>query len=175
MNRNIIAIIAIFLVQSISPQLVEPSDISLLNPETKLPDPTFKEKFGIVEQAIYIYKLDAQLGTKKEDLCKAYRSGNYGSQETVFDIDQIDVGKKGWTRYYQFQIRQNRYTIKIFLTEETAYQQVLPAEDIICQGSINTPPVTFQILPNINEILGACNIKPHRINSATISETGKSL
>lgn len=125
------------------------------------PDVLFKKIFDSICFGLSVYKSDVIGQFTKEALIK-----NFGkvvlNPSISFDLENIDIIKKGWTRYYPFSIDGKSFILRIFLTEEKAYQ---PAVAILYEGNIQNPAVTFQVLPSLNEILADCKIKPSRTYS----------
>jgi len=159
----------LFLVPSIIavPQGMLPGTLPI-QPESKVSltksKITFKQKFDILCLALLIYKLDAvkrcSKGVVQEILRKEYDGAFVNFVGLQFDLENIDLGKKGWTRYYPFSIYDDHYIVRVFLTAERAYQ---PAVTVLHEGVIKSPPVTFQILPGLNSILDQCEIEPANI------------
>ncbi|MDP2913725.1 MAG: hypothetical protein Q8N91_06975 [Candidatus Omnitrophota bacterium] len=175
MNRKRLSIVltALFLVQIVpftkifceEAVLLNPStllrvDTELgrsINPSAKVPSIYFKQIYGIMCMALSIYKADAVRHSSKEDLIRRY-DGAFPDRSARFDLNNIDIGKKGWTRYYPFAAGNKNFIARIFLTEERFYQ---PNAPVLFQAHIDNPAVTIQILPGVNEILRGCQIKPH--------------
>jgi len=103
-----------------------------------------------------IYELDAVKRYAKDAIMREY-PGLFFNAEVRFDLANIDLGKKGWTRYYPFSVGDKNFIMRIFLTAERSYQ--VPVATLF-EGSIQKPAVTFQVLPCVNEILADCKIKP---------------
>jgi hypothetical protein len=72
------------------------------------------------------------------------------SPEIRFDLEKIDMGKKGWTRYYPVMVENRQFIVRVFLTEESSYQ---PQTPVLYEMVIRNPAVTCQVLPNINSII----------------------
>lgn len=127
-------------------------------------DNFFKNIYESVYTGLSIYKLDAIEKYTKEMIIT---NSQYGARNSLirFDIENIDIGKKGWTRYYPFSIGDKNFIMRIFLTEELQYQ---PNVRVLYEGTIEEPAVTFQILPSLNDILLDCKIKPFRTYSTTL-------
>lgn len=84
--------------------------------------------------------------------------------EVRFDLDRIDMGKKGWTRYYPFSISGKDFIMRIFLTREYLFQ---PKAEVLYEDTTGDKELTFQILPGLNKILEGCRIKPHNPNPSS--------
>lgn len=146
--------------------LSAPTRIDLNNPDILL-----DELWDVVRSALFIYSLDAVTRHPKEEVIRKVISASaIVSSKARFALDLIDVGKKGWTRYYPFSIGDTQFVVRIFLTAERAYQA---EAKVLFEGSLENPPVTFQILPDLNSILRDCVIKPHVIHPS--SEAARSI
>jgi hypothetical protein len=126
-------------------------------------DRSFKKIYDSVCFALSVYVRDVIGRSAKENLIRDF-SDVALHPGIRFDLEKIDMIKKGWTRYYPFSIDGKEFIMRIFLTSERSY---LPAAPILYEGSIATPAVTFQVLPSLNTILSDCKIKPHRAYSPT--------
>jgi len=167
--KKLSVITAIFsLAQAIASPVGVFPEISQLNPpvKTNLNDPNiiFKCKAAILCEGLSLYKLDAIERCAKEEIIEQLGRPQDGLAPVRFDLDHMDIGRKGWTRYYPFSSGGKDFIIRIFLTAERAYQ---PKVEVLFEGSIGNPPVTFQILPGLNSILKDCRIKPHNFYSST--------
>jgi len=168
MNRrgSAIMLCILFLVQSLAyPQELLHRTLPL-NPQTKVSPNNVKlaflQKYDVLCMALLIYKLDAVERSPKEvvkeSIMREYDRAFFNLTGVKFDLEHIDLGKKGWTRYYPFSVHGEWYIMRIFKTEERVYQ---PEVSVLLEGDIEDPKVTFQILPGINRILEQCKIKPH--------------
>lgn len=159
MNRKKLAIILItlLLVQSIPAAKVFCEETAPLNPSARAPSICFRQIYSIMCVALSIYKADAVNRFSKEDLARRY-GGLPAGESARFDLARIDMGKRGWTRYYPFRIGGRDFIARVFLTEERFYQ---PPAPILFQAEIDNPAVTIQILPGVNELLSECRIRPH--------------
>ena len=124
-------------------------------------DNFFKKIYESVYVGLSIYKLDTIEKYTKERLITDFHSGG-GNGLIRFDLENIDIGKKGWTRYYPFSIGDKNFIMRIFLTAELQYQ---PKVKVLYEGKLDDPDITFQILPSLSDILSDCNIKPFRTYS----------
>ena len=165
MNKRKTAAIAVlfFLVQAIQLTGMAPAENLSPNPLTEIKiggsDLTFKETCTFLCVALSIYKSDAFQRMTKEELMKAY--GPFLAGSTIrFDLANLDVGKKGWTRYYPFSVGDKQFVARIFLTKETLFQ---PTVSVLSELVVENLGVTLQVLPGIDEILTDCRIKPNRI------------
>lgn len=160
---------SIFLVLFFLSSLIIPSKVL---PDTNFPltnikvdsnsgDIFFKKIYESVYIGLSIYKLDTIEKYAKERLIKNLNQTSVKS-DIKFDMNNIDIGKKGWTRYYPFSIGDKNFIMRIFLTEELQYQ---PKVKVLYEGTLERPAVTFQILPSLNDILSDCRIKPLRTYS----------
>ena len=156
-----------FLVQSISSSLALSFESSLLNPPTNIDanysDGVVKKIYDAICLGISLYQLDAIGRSSGPDIEKSYAALALNS-EARFDLANMGMGKRGWTRHYPFSVGNRAFIMRIFLTAERAYQS---AEAVLYEGAINDPAVTFQILPSINDIISSCKIKPHSTYSSS--------
>lgn len=154
-----------FLVQDLIPPPLLAIENNLLNPPTKAnigsSDTQFKKLYDAVCLGLFFYDLDAVKRYTKDAIAREYSDLLFNS-EVKFDFANIDIGKKGWTRYYPFSIDNKSFIMRIFLTSEAHYQ---PSAPILYEGVIKNPAVTFQVLPSLNEILAGCKIRPIRTYS----------
>lgn len=163
MNKKRLSIIAavFFLVPAISFSHELSAETWLLSPPSKVSlnetNGYFKQLYDVLYLALSIYKSDAFNRYSKEALIREYGSALVNSQ-VRFDLEHIDIGKKGWTRYYPFSVDNKRFILRIFLTEEYSYQ---PKVAVLFEVNFNNPAVTLQVLPGINAILKDCKIKQH--------------
>src|SRR3989338_7830800 len=127
----------------------------------------FKKIYESVCIGLFIYRLDAFQQCAKENLIK-YLSALLRDSEVKFDLENIDIGKKGWTRYYPFSISEKSFIMRIFLTEELRFQFEAP---VLYEGILTNPAVTFQVLPGINEIVAGRKAEPIRIHSTRPSDS----
>ena len=151
-----------FLVHSLASSSALSFESNPLNPPTNIDvnhsSPVVKDIFDAVCLGVSLYKFDAIQRLSKEEISSLY-SGLSLRSEARFDIANMDLGRKGWTRYYPFSVGDKSFIMRIFLTSERTYQSSVP---ILYEGSITDPAVTFQVLPSLNEILSTCKIKPQR-------------
>jgi hypothetical protein len=155
-----------FLVQSMMlPPMASAVNYPLtqIKTDSSYPDGYFKKTYDFIRFGLLLYKLDAIDRSSREDLISA-AGKMILSPGVSFDLDNIDLVRKGWTRYYPFSIDGKDFIMRIFLTAERPYQTEAP---VLYEGSINNPAVTFQVLPSINEILSDCKIQPHRTYSSS--------
>ena len=166
MKRWSVFLVVFFLIQYITP----PDVLSGINfPLTNIkvdsnsPDHFFKNIYESIYLGLSIYRLDAIEKYTREKLITDLGDACLKS-DIRFDLKNIDMGKKGWTRYYPFSIGDKNFIMRIFLTEELRYQ---PEVKILYEGRLESPAITFQILPSLNEILSDCGIKPFRAYSSS--------
>lgn len=134
--------------------------------DTKLPSNCFRQLYSILYVALSIYKSDTIKGYSKEAIKDEF-SGSFFNREVRFDLERIDIGKKGWTRYYPFSVGKEHFIVRIFLTEELAYQSKAP---VLFEASIVNPAVTAQVLPGINDIIKDCRIRPYTFSPVSQTE-----
>lgn len=153
--------VAIFLIQALLLPVWTEADVFSLAPPSIINLPDFNQLLSAVNTGIAIYKLDAMSGCSREELkakCEAIAASNLSPR---FDIAKMDLGKKGWTRYYPFSIEGKDLIIRIFLTGEYEYQPKIQNDDIILQASRKDLGITYQVFSSVNSILKSCRIKPH--------------
>lgn len=160
-KRLSIILTIFFLVQSV-PAAVLSQETCLLNPPTKVnindTSFSFKRIYDTVYLGLLMYKLDAIERCSKYDIISKYGDKVFGLSAVRFDLEHMDMGKRGWTRYYPFSIDGRQFIMRIFLTEERSYQAYTK---VIFEMNIESPNITLQILPGINAILESCRIAPH--------------
>ena len=170
MNRKSLALIIAILIlvqYSALPQELYPGTISL-NPTEKVslnkPEIAFLKKYDIYVLCLglLIYKYDVLDKCSKDEIREGiarHKENNFFSLSGVdFDLDNIDYfNRKGFTRYYPFYIQGKPFVIRIFRTDEKYFQ---PDVEILYEGKVQDPPVTFQILEGVNTILNDCRIGP---------------
>ena len=165
-------LIVFFLVQHVTPsQVLSNTSFSLaqipqVNIDSNSSDNSFKKIYESIYTGLAIYKLDAIERCPKERMAVAIGAICH-SPDIAFDLNSISLGKKGWTRYYPFCIDDKNFIMRIFLTGELRYQPKVP---VLYEGTLTEPPVTFQILPSINDILAVCKIKPIRTYSLALAD-----
>jgi hypothetical protein len=130
-------------------------------------DTFFKKIYESVYVGLSLYKLDAIEKYTKGQLMTSFQPVT-GNGLIRFDLKNIDMGKKGWTRYYPFSIGDRNFIMRIFLTAEVQYQ---PKIKVLYEGRLDDPDITFQILPSLNDILSDCTIKPFRAYSTTQADS----
>lgn len=171
-KRLITFLSVFFLVQHVTPsQVLSNTTFSLaqvtqINVSSDSPDNSFKKIYESIYTGLAIYKLDAIEKCPKERMAAAL-GAICRSSDIAFDLNNISLGKKGWTRYYPFSIGDKNFIMRIFLTGELRYQPKVP---VLYEGTLTEPPVTFQILPSINDILAVCKIKPIRTYSFALAD-----
>jgi hypothetical protein len=134
-----------------------------LNPPTRIGDASFRQLCSTLCIAVTIYKLDAIEGHCKDAIIREHGKA-LASPGIRFDLEKIDMGKKGWTRYYPVMVGSRQLIARVFLTKERAYQPQLP---VLYEMTIQDPAVTCQVLPDINSIIGSLKIKPITISLAS--------
>ncbi|MDD5136359.1 MAG: hypothetical protein PHX20_01335 [Candidatus Omnitrophica bacterium] len=172
MNKRKTAAIAVlfFLVQAIQLTGIAPAENLSPNPLTEIKiggaNPSFKETCTFLCMALSIYRSDVFQRMTKEELTKAYDPFLAGSA-IRFDLANLDIGKKGWTRYYPFSVGERQFVARIFLTKEAFFQ---PTVSVLSELVVEKLGVTLQVLPGIDEILADCKIKPNRIYPSSQAE-----
>jgi len=143
---------------------------SILNPPSEIAiaktGSSLKSEWSAIRAALSIYELDAVRKLSKDKLIEECVSLLSGS-DVRFEVDRIDMMRKGWTRYYPFYIGDRAFIARIFLTKEASFQARVP---VITELYIRSPAVTLQILPGASEILNDCKIKPHSIYSSSLAD-----
>jgi len=144
-----------------------------VNPTAKVslnkPEISFLKKydFYILCTALLVYKLDVierrSKGSIVEEVDGQYDGTFFRLSDIDFDLANIDYFRnKGYTRYYPFRVNNVPYIIRIFRTDEKVFQ---PDVEVIYEGNVKNPAVTFQILKGVNAILEQCRLKPHEMPS----------
>ena len=161
MKIRTLVLVVIFLAQTLLlPYMTEAGGFSLVPPSI-INTPGFNQLLSAVQTGLAIYRLDAMGECSRGDLkakCEAIAAAN---SIPSFDIARMDLGKKGWTRYYPFSIGGRDLIIRIFLTREYKYQPDIPDEDIILQASRKDLGITYQVFSGVNAILKSSRIRPH--------------
>jgi hypothetical protein len=110
-----------------------------------------------------MYNLDALQGQSKEVIQTKYGAFIRAFPGIKFDLNEMDIGKKGCTRYYPFWIYGKGFIFRIFLTSEaTMRSREIPVDKVLYEGTMRNGEITFQILPDIKEILKDCKIVKSR-------------
>lgn len=160
-----------FLVQCMTSPQISSQETGSLNPPIKVSlnksEICFRYMFDIIYSALEIYRKDAIERRSVEELMKECDRTLTGT-EPRFNVRHLGIGKKGWTRYYPFSIGEHSFIVRIFLTEESAFQ---PDTAVLFQAEMKNPAVTIQILPNLNEILTDCGIRPYEFQPVSQAET----
>ncbi len=161
--------IFILLCDVASPYVISAANFPLtqIKVNTPAPDSFFKKIYNSIYVGLSIYKSDAVQQHSKERIIENFKK-LCDFSGVSFDLENIDIIKKGWTRYYPFSVDGRSFIMRIFLTEEKYFQPVAP---VLYEGSIVNPEVTFQILPSLNDILSDCKIKPTRTYSTRQVDT----
>lgn len=124
---------------------VSPTEISIKE--------TFASEFNILAFALGIYQFETEKGLSKEDIKAALSESNLSCNSAinmVFDLDNIDIRKKGFTRYYPFSANEKDFIIRIFDLREKHF---LPEFEILHEGMFENSEIGFQILPGLQTIL----------------------
>lgn len=160
-KRLLFIIVVFILAQLASSGTDSRAQNAALSPPILMTEHYFKEVYAAVFVAIEVYKSDAIDGNAREEIISKY-GGDILGLDIKFDFNSTGAARKGWTRHYPIVIHDERFIVRIFLTEERVYQPQLP---VLFEMQIRDPAVTCQILADINSILSDENIKPHRISS----------
>lgn len=172
MKKKITAVIAVtlFLVQVAPFAGIAPAENLSPNPLTEINTSgasiPFKDTCNFLCMALSLYRSDVIKGMPKEELVKVY-SSMLPDSDIRFDFANIDLMKKGWTRYYPFSVGQKKFVARIFLTKEAYFQQKI---QVISELAIEDSGVTIQILPGIDEILNDCRIKPNKVYQSLLAD-----
>lgn len=132
---------------------------SAINPAKKV-SPTeigikeiFAKEFNILTFAFAMYQLDVDERLSKESIKTRLSDEVFFCKEAfsiVFDLENIDFNKKGFTRYYPFSVNEKDFIIRIFDVDESHY---LADFEVFYDGVLEESNVGFQIIPGIKEIL----------------------
>ena len=156
-------LVIFFLVQGAASSPVLSFESSPLNPPTNIDvnhsDPVMKKIYDAICLGVSLYKLDTIAGLSRGEIERSY-PGLSPNSPVRFDLANMDLGRKGWTRYYPFSVGNKSFIMRIFLTAERAFQSSVP---VLYEGAIANPAITFQVLPSLNEILSDCRIKPLKL------------
>ena len=172
MDKKRLAIIFafLFLIQSVAYTQDSLQWTSPLDPTSKVslnkPEISFLKKYDIyiLCLGLLIYKLDVVERYSKseirERIKEQYENAFFDLDGIDFDLNNIDYFKrKGFTRYYPFNVLGKPYIIRIFRTDEKHFQSKV---EVLYEGKVRNPSVTFQILKGINSILSDCKIRPQK-------------
>ena len=110
----------------------------------------FRSLYDTIRLALIIYIQDVIKRCPKETIIKNYGPMFSNISNVRFDLQHIDIGKKGRTRYYPFYVNKEQFIIRIFLTEESTFH---PKGPVLYEGAIENPRETFQILLPLQQIL----------------------
>ncbi|MBL7158532.1 MAG: hypothetical protein ISS91_03395 [Candidatus Omnitrophica bacterium] len=177
MSKSILLtlIVSLFLVHSIvvaaeelgtypiSPiEKVSPTEISIKE--------TFASEFNILAFALGMYQLETEKGFSKEDIKAALSESNLSCGSAinmVFDLDNIDIRKKGFTRYYPFSANEKDFIIRIFDLREKHF---LPEFEILHEGIFEDSDIGFQILPGLKTILRGKELNKFSLSDLSATE-----
>ena len=168
-KRTAVLTVTFFLVQAFFLSGFAPAEVYLLNPPTGIgtagANTPLKNTCGIFFKALELYKADALEGLAKDEIIKRYNDVCADSP-VKFDLENLDLVRKGWTRYYPFSIDGRNFVARVFLTKETIFQpKINPISELV----LNRLGITVQILPGINEILSDRRIKPNKVYDPSIA------
>ena len=180
MNRNIrlTIIVSLFLVPSV---VVAAQELGTypINPIKKVSPieisikETFASEFNILAFALGIYQLEIEKGFSKEEIKAALAQSNRACDSaisTAFDLDNIDIHKKGFTRYYPFFVNGKDFIIRIF---DPGEKHFLPEFEILYEGMFENSEIGFQILPGLKTILQGEGLK--KLSVPDMTATGRSI
>lgn len=180
MNKKRLSIIltVFFLVQGVvTPQFLSAETFSL-NPPTKVslnqPQICIEKISDTLCLALLMYKLDVLQGQSKDVIKTKYGAFISAFPDVQFDLDEMDIGKKGCTRYYPFWIDGKDFIFRLFLTSEVIMRsREIPADQVLYEGTIMDGKITFQILPGVKQISKDCKTvkfrEPHPIHEVDSS------
>jgi hypothetical protein len=160
-NKKILSgfAVCLFLALIVQSAVCSPIDGAALNPPSRIDNIPFKQLYSTLCIAVTIYKLDAIEGNGKDVIIKEHGQALL-NPDIRFDLEKIDIGKKGWTRYYPVMIGGHQFITRVFLTEERAYQ---PQRPVLYEMTIPDPAVTCQVLLDVNSIIKSRKIEPPAI------------
>lgn len=148
------------------PAFSEIENLPLNPPFSKLQDSlrsqrkvNFIKEFNILTFALGMYYLDAKERLSKEEVKKklAWDSAIWDKEfDIAFDMDNIDFKRKGFTRYYPFNIEGRDFIIRIFDVRDKGY---LPEFEVFNEGVFEDSKTGFQVIPGINTIIKNRKIK----------------
>lgn len=137
-----------------------------LTPPLRAESASFRQLSGTFCIALAIYKLDAVDHTPKDVIMRDHGAALI-NDDIRFDLEKMDTGKKGWTRYYPVEVGGKPFIVRVFLTKELSYQPRLP---VIYEMQISDPEVTCQVLPPINDMIAPQRIEPFRIPARSMAD-----
>ncbi|MFA5143472.1 MAG: hypothetical protein WC522_04820 [Candidatus Omnitrophota bacterium] len=156
-----------FLVQAIQLAGTVPAENLSPNPLTEIKvggaSLPFKDTCTFLCMALSLYRSDAFQGMTKSELAKIY-APFLADSAIRFDFENLDIGRKGWTRYYPFSVSGRQFVARIFLTKEMPFQ---PCVTVLSEIACENLGVTLQVLPGIDEILSGCRIRPNNLYSSS--------
>lgn len=148
----------------------------LLTPPQKVspietnPEFTFLKEFNILTFALALYHLDAKEHLTKDIIKRRLATDCAVWKKALnidFDLDNIDLNKRGFTRYYPFSINGKDFIVRIFDMKERHF---LPEFDVFYEALFEDSGVGLQIIPGINTVLKSKRVeKVHLSNSAATS------
>ncbi|MCX5686464.1 MAG: hypothetical protein NTW09_03275 [Candidatus Omnitrophica bacterium] len=165
MNKKRLSIVlAIFFLVQVGclPQNLS-AEICALNIPSRIADPHFRNMNIAADVALSIYKKHELGKISKEDIAREFFGGAI-NECVKFDLDDLRLGKGGWTRYYPVSILGEDLIARVFLSDEEVLQ---PNVKVIFEAKIENPRITCQIIPNVSDILKDCRIEPHRVYDNT--------
>ena len=163
-NRLLVITVCLFLVHTCAIASTE-LGTSPINPARKV-SPTelnikelFALEFNILAFARGIYSMDVEERLTKADIKKRLADGlDTCARELslTFDLDNIDFRKKGFTRYYPFNVEGKDFIVRIFDAREEYY---LPDFEVFYEGKYGDTNIGFQIIPGLATILADTKIE----------------
>lgn len=161
-KRTAVVALIFFLIQAIPLTGLAPAEIYSLNPPSSIdannPNVPFQEACNIFFVALSLYESDAVKRLQKDEIIRIY-APLMAAADVRFDLEHIDLMKKGWTRYYPFSVGERKFIARIFLTKESYFQAELP---VISEIVVEKIGVTLQVLPGLAEILKDRAIRPNK-------------
>ena len=109
-----------------------------------------KNSISAIEYALFLYRLDCLDRVKKDIILTECAKNPISSIDVVFDLENMGIKRKGWTRYYPVMIGEKLYVVRIFLTREKVYQEKITPE---IEVDLKDPQVTCQIISGVSGIL----------------------
>ncbi len=135
--------------------------INKVSPTEPQQNISFLKTFNVITLALSVYQMDAKKRMSKEEIQEKISdelASLRSSLDIIFDINKIDLNRRGFTRYYPFGVNGEDLIIRIFNISEKHF---LPECDVLYEGRLDNLALGFQITPGIRTILSS--EKPGRI------------
>ena len=113
----------------------------------------FAQQFNILAFALGIYTMDTKERLSKDAIKASLADNSRICKDIlglVFDLDNIDFKRKGFTRHYPFSVNGKDFIIRIFDVREKHY---LSNVEVFYEGVFETDNLGFQIIPGLKTIL----------------------